>query len=95
MATIQDNRTADQQNTHYLLVIGLDKWMSGWGHAEGGKSYAAWATDFNHRKQVEAWVRARNDMSYVRVVEARNWKPRGKNDHLAIYVVDENHPSML
>ena len=95
MATIKDNRTAEQQNTHYLLVIGLDKWMSGWGGAEGGKSYAAWATDFAHCKQVEAWVRGRGDMSYVRVREARNWKPRGKYDHVHIYAVDDTHPSML
>jgi len=43
MTTYIDDRTTDQHATHRLAVIGTDSFMSGWGGAEGGASYAGWA----------------------------------------------------
>ena len=43
MAIIKDDRTEEEKRSHAILVIGTDKFMSGWGLAKGGLSYAAWA----------------------------------------------------
>ncbi len=90
---IQDDRTDEQKDSHYILVVGTDKFMSGWGQAEGGKSYAAWACDLNNWHIVKSWVNNRGDMQRVRVIHAHGYNPRGKG-HLHIYVVDEKHNSL-
>jgi len=90
---IQDERTAEQKKTHKCLVIGADTFLSGWGKAEGGTSYAAWACMVADLYQVERWVRNRSDMKRVRVVYGK-WYPKGIG-HAHIYVVEEGHPSLF
>ena len=46
-----DDRTPEQKKSHSWLVIGTDSFMSGWGKASGGKSYAAWACKEEHRER--------------------------------------------
>jgi len=89
---LQDDRTPEQKKTHLILVVGTDTFMSGWGQAEGGKSYAAWACKPEHEKYVTEWVERRSDMQRVRVT-VDPYKPSGKG-HAHIYVVDDFHPSL-
>ncbi len=79
----QDDRTAEQRATHSTLVIGTDGWMSGWGGAKGGASYAAWACTPDDESECTNWVESRGDMSRVRVT-CDPYRP--KCAHLHIYV---------
>ena len=91
-----DDRTPEQRQSHRWLVVGTDSFMSGWGEAKGGVSYAAWACKSEHRSQVFAWVESRSDMKRVREVFETNgspYRPSGRG-HCHIYVVDENHPAL-
>lgn len=93
MTTIQDDRTDAERATHTWLVIGTDRWMSGWGGARGGASYAAWACRPEDRREVLAWVEGRGDMTRVR--EAMEpYKPGRGCVHLHVYVVDDEHPAL-
>lgn len=38
-----DDRTDEQKKTHVWGVVAKDKFMSGWGGAEGGASRCSWA----------------------------------------------------
>jgi len=87
----QDDRTTEQKNTHSVIVAMTDTFMSGWGKAENGTSYAGWACKPEDADKVERWVRSRSDASRVRVVGS-NWRPRGKG-HTHIYVVTDTHPA--
>jgi len=82
---IIDDRTEGQRITHCCLVIGTDPFLSGWGRAAGGVSYAAWACTPADAKNVERRIRARGDMLRVRVVCGNNYRPK-KAGHLHIYV---------
>lgn len=84
---MQDDRTPEQKKTHTLIVVGTDKFMSGWGKATGGVSYAGWACTPDLLPTVEARIRARGDMKRVRVVSG-NYRPSG-NGHCHIYVANE------
>ncbi len=84
---IKDDRTESQKDSHYMLVVGTDKFLSGWGRATGGMSYAAWACGYNELKRVRAWVASRGDMLRVRTVYARGYSPDCA--HLHIYVARE------
>lgn len=88
----QDDRTAEQKKTHSWLVIGTDRFLSGWGRAAGGLSYAAWACRPDDRDKVLRWVEGRRDMKRVR--EATDpYYPNGCQ-HLHIYVIKEGHPAL-
>jgi len=90
----QDDRTQEQKQTHPLIVIGTDSFLSNWGKASDGNSYAGWACTYGDLAQVEAWVEARGKMKRVRVV-AGDYRPNARNcTHCHIYVVHENHPSI-
>lgn len=89
---IQDDRTPEQHKTHPHLVIGTDSFLSGWGRAEGGKSYAAWACKPEHLSKVETWVRSRGEMKRVRTTYG-DYRPSG-HGHCHIYVVDDKHPAL-
>ncbi len=89
---IQDERTAEQKKTHNCLIIGTDSFLSGWGRAEGGVSYAAWACRECDCQKVENWVRNLSDMKRVRLVIGK-WYPKGRG-HAQIYVVNENHHAL-
>lgn len=86
---IQDDRTDSQRETHPFLVIGTDTFLSGWGKAEGGVSYAAWACPEQWLPHVFDMVRARRDMRRVRTTSGK-WSPRGRG-HAHIYVVTPEH----
>lgn len=94
--TFEDDRSEAQKATHVWLVIGTDSFMSGWGGAEGGTSYAVWACETSTQAAVvERWVRGRSEMKRVRVVceRQRKWRPRGPG-HAHVYVVKPGHPSL-
>ena len=97
MGIIVDDRTETERTTHRWLVVATDRFMSGWGHAQGGSSVAAWAcSTLADAESVETWVRARPEMSDVRVVrEARvgSYKPRSAA-HFHLYVAREGHPGL-
>ena len=86
---IVDDRTADQKRTHTLGVVGTDKFLSGWGEAIGGVSYAAWACRPEKVDQVYQRIEAREDMKRVRTVRLNGYRPRGTG-HLHIYVIKED-----
>ena len=88
----QDDRTNEQKKTHRFIVAMTDTFMSGWGKAENGTSYAGWACRHEHIEQVEQWVRSRGDAKRVRIVGS-DWRPRGTG-HTHIYVVNNGHPSI-
>lgn len=90
---IKDDRDEAQQASHTTLVVATDSFMSGWGGATGGKSYAAWACEPQHREQVFSWVRNRSDMKRARVV-ANDYRPGHQCKHYHIYVVTEGHPAL-
>jgi hypothetical protein len=88
-----DDRTPEQKKTHNYIVLGTDSFMSGWGEAKNGTSYAGWACEEKHLNRVESWVRNRSGMKRVRIV-AGDYKPPSINGHCHIYLVNENHPSI-
>ena len=81
-----DDRTKQQKQTHTVVIAGTDSFMSGWGRAAGGASFAAWACRPEHARHVERWVRGRPEMKRVRSV-TKNWKGRSAA-HVHIYVAD-------
>ena len=85
-----DDRTPEQMQTHTWLVIGTDTFMSGWGKAAFGNSYAAWACTPQDRRACLGWVESRSDMKRVREAPASSYRPSG-NGHLHIYVYDGQH----
>lgn len=89
----KDDRTPEQKETHNWLVIGTDSFLSGWGGAKGGLSYAAWACRPEDVDAVESWVSGRSDMYRVRVT-TDPYSPPSECAHLHIYVVEEDHPSI-
>lgn len=88
MTVVIDDRTPAQQRTHTLAVVGTDSFMSGWGEAKGGLSYAAWACTPETVDEVEQRIKERAEMKRVRVVRLAGYRAKGAK-HLHIYVVDE------
>lgn len=96
MARVIDDRTDEQRQTHSVLIVGDDGFMTRLGYGCGlvgksGKSRAAWACRPEDADAVERWVRGRGDLSRVRRA-ARAYAKRG--DHIHIYVVTDEHPSL-
>jgi hypothetical protein len=91
--TVEDDRNAEQQITHYMAVVALDKGMSGWGSARGGTSRCAWAFDHNqvNSDRVFNWVKKRSDMRHVYFVDLRTYRPRKGTAHFHIYVCNPDH----
>lgn len=88
MATvIKDDRTEEQKRTHVWGVVGTDSFMSGWGEAKDGYSYAVWScpNDMAKLADLERTVSHREDMKRVRVVYLPDYRPRGAA-HVHIYV---------
>ena len=86
-----DDRTEEQRKTHVVLWGGTDRFMSGWGEATGGVSYAFWACTPDDDATVERWIRSRGDIQRVRQVMS-TYKSAGRG-HCHIYVVDNGHPA--
>ena len=87
------NSTLVGPNTgHDHFIGGIDTCMSGWGGAEGGRSFAIWACRTGDADAVMEWVKSRGDIKKVRVIAGSlTTKP---NDHIHVYVVGPNHPSL-
>ena len=88
----KDDRTEAQQQTHTILVVGTDRFLSGWGAALGGLSYAAWACDSGVQADaMRQRIAGRTDMSRVRTVidkPGNRYAPKAPCKHLHIYVAD-------
>lgn len=90
----KDDRTEEQKLTHRWAVVGRDRFMSGWGGAEGGYSRCAWACGPGvSLDRVENWVRRRSDMQYVNLVDLNTYRPPRSTAHFHIYVCDTDHPA--
>ena len=91
---VNDRRNEAQLKTHRYLVIGTDRFLSGWGRASGGASYAAWACEtLTEAKAKAEEIRRRSDMKRVRIVHDSRGQARGafRPDsryctHFSIYV---------
>lgn len=81
---IQDDRTEAEKTANPVLVVATDSFMSGWGRAEGGTSFAAWACPYGKEYEVERWVRSRKGMKRVRTV-CGDYRPKG-HGHCHIYL---------
>lgn len=93
---IEDDRTTDQRESHHFAVVARDKFMSGWGGAQGGASRCAWAVTNDgsvNIDRVENWVRSRSEMRNVNVVDLRTYRPGRGTAHFHIYIVDHKHPA--
>jgi len=88
----KDDRTPEQKKTHRSIIVGTDSFMSGWGGAQGGLSYAGWACEPDVKDRVFNWVARRSEMKRVREVYG-DYRPRGCK-HLHIYVVGPDHPAL-
>ena len=81
---LQDDRTPEQHKTHYVLWGGTDRFLSGWGLAGNGPSYAFWACVPEDSRECERTIRQRSHIQRVREV-TRHYRPRGSG-HCHIYV---------
>ncbi len=88
-----DDRTEAQKKTHTLIWLMTDRFLSDWGHAQDGPSYAGWACHHDDEYAVERWVRSRGDAKRVRLVGG-NYRPPAGPGHCHIYVVGEDHSSV-
>ena len=89
-----DDRTPEEKKTHPCIIIATDRFMSGWGKADGGPSYAGWACRVEDACAVEQWVRSRKEMIRVREVGS-DYRPPAGEGHCHIYVVRDGHPLSL
>jgi len=85
MTNYQDDRTPDQRVSHPIIVWGRDRFLSGWGGARGGYSWAGWACTSEDVNRCESWVRGRHDMQYVRVGGDRPKGAQVKHVHGYLY----------
>jgi hypothetical protein len=81
----KDDRTLEQRTTHTMAVIGTDSFMSGWGLAKNGMSYAGWACRPEDLPDCEAMVESRSEMKRVRVVLANTYRPKAAHTHIYVY----------
>jgi hypothetical protein len=85
MSRFQDDRTEAQKKTHRLAVVGTDPWMSGWGGAEGGASYAAWAFPEGYESAALGMIAQRGDMKRIRVVVLDDYRPKAAHTHVYVF----------
>lgn len=85
---VEDDRTDEQKRRLTVLIVGTDRFMSGWGLAKGGSSVAAWACGSNWREVLNE-IKGRSDMKRVRMVydSPRKYRPRNAA-HFHIYTRD-------
>jgi hypothetical protein len=94
MTEINDRRTAEERASHRFLVIATDRFMSGWGRAEGGSSVCVWAcASEEDRRTVWDHVSRRPEMERLR----SNYDGEGRAAyrlsrrgvaHVSVYVVE-------
>ena len=94
----KDDRTDEEKETHSWLVIMTDAFMSGWGHAYGGNSYAVWACRPEDYDKVDTWVRSRDEARRVRFtvdMPGSRYRPSARScAHCHIYVVNPGHSAL-
>ena len=89
-----DDRTDEQKQTHTMIALGTDSFMSGWGGAEGGASYAGWAFPEGHESAAMGMVAARSEMQRVRLLSG-DYKPNSRYcAHCHIYVFKDRHAEL-
>ena len=82
---IDDKRTQEQKDNHDFLVVGTDSFMSGWGCASKGSSYAAWGCSGDDLDDCMDRVKSRSEMKRVRYV-GTDYRPNPAYcAHLSIY----------
>lgn len=91
--TYEDDRTEEQVKTLGNIVVGKDKFLSGWGEAEDAISFAGWACSDEDVERVLEWVSNRSDMEHVEVVDDF-WLPKCPKWHYHVYVVEAGHPAL-
>lgn len=84
---IHDSRSEEEQETHTVLVGGVDKCLSGWGEAEGRRSVAFWACRPEDQEQVKTWVEGRSDIEGGAYFQRRS-------DLIHVYAVTVVHPAL-
>lgn len=87
----KDDRTEEQRRALTVLVGGKDTYLSGWGRAEGGDSWALWACRPEDEEAVRRWVQSRGDIPRVTQHEPANIRRTAGVVHVHIYVADEEH----
>jgi len=87
---IEDRRNEAEKQSHKVYVVARDKFLSGWGMAQGGTSYIAWAcADDEVAQCVEKKIVFKPEMKNVRITRTL---PRLKgSDHLMIWPVSYGH----
>ena len=81
----QDDRTPAIKAIPHVIVLATDSFMSGWGGAADGPSYAGWAVCPSHEGEVFRRIDNRTEMKRTRVVLA-NYRPKTRGGHCHIYV---------
>ena len=90
----KDDRNETELLTHNWAVVATDKFMSGWGHAKGGKSRVAWAVDHvTKTNELFKWVSNRSEMKYVSIVNLKNYRVPSGTAHFHVYVANDGHPA--
>ena len=80
-----DDRTEEQRKTRRLAVVGTDSFMSGWGMASNGASYAGWAFKDGDYSRALAMVENRKEMKRVRLVALDGYRPQAAHTHIYVY----------
>lgn len=78
----QDDRPPEQKG--WCIVMMTDAFLSGWGEAKGGPSYAGWPFPAAYQPEVERWVRQRGEARHVRIVLG-SYRPPAGPGHCHIY----------
>ena len=91
---MEDDRKGREKYTHCNLIGGVDTFLSGWGKAENGLSWAFWACRDKDKENVWTWVKNRGDIKHTRE-RGKDYRPSaGKHGHFHVYVVHEGHNSL-
>lgn len=103
---IQDTRPKNTRR-ETIAVAARDEFMSGWGEAEGGYSYAAWACkSHDDAEKVSKWLNGREEMQDIQIIEAATSRDlkmciitavsgfEVETKHLSIYNVNKGHRAL-
>lgn len=82
-----DERNTEQKKTHTVIILMTDSFMSGWGGAGNGHSYAGWAVRPEMTQTMFVRIKSRGDAKRVIIVSG-DYKPPLIEGHCHIYVAD-------
>ena len=88
---VQDDRTAAERISHVCFVKARDTFLSGYGDAEGGTSYAVWCCRPADHTKVGEWVKGRAEMVDLTTDFNPDTYKLKRRDRIHIYVVNDNH----